>query len=124
VLAGGILEVAELDAETFGFDNKLLEFVLEEIGFFGSAGGGTLGNYGSRTGTDFKKAGIDKASDDLVCRVGIDFELAAEDADRRKIVAGTEPTGDDGFCGGVDNLLVKRRAGDEVDVKRDHRCVP
>ena len=123
LFADGILDVVELDAKTFGFDNKLLDLVLQEIRFLGFAGGGTLSDNRSRTGTDFKKAGVDKARDDLVRCVGIDFELTAEDADRRKIVAGTQPTGDDGFCCGVDNLLVKRRTGSEVDVERDHRCV-
>ena len=119
-----IAGVAELDAETFGFDNKLLDFVLQEIRFLGFAGGGKLSDNRSRTEADFKTAGVDKAGHDLVRCVGIDFEFTAEDADRRKIVAGTKPTGDDGFCGGVDNLLVKRRTGSEVDVERDHRCVP
>jgi len=120
VSGGGVLDVVEVNVETFGFDNKLLDFVLEEIGFFSFRGSGTPGDSRSRTGTDFEKASIDKAGDDLVCCVRIDFEFPAEDADRRKIVAGTEPTGDDGFCGGVDNLLVKGRAGSEVDAEGDH----
>ena len=108
------MDVVEVNVETFGFDNKLLDFV------FSFGGSGTPGDSRSRTGTDFEKASIDKAGDNLVCCVRIDFEFPAEDADRRKIVAGTESTGDDGFCGGVDNLLVKGRAGSEVDVEGDH----
>lgn len=115
-----ILDVAMVNAETFRFDYKLLDFVPEEIGFFGFGGGRALGDNGSGTGTDFEKAGVHKAGDDLVRCVGIDFEFAAEDADRRKIVAGTESAGDDGFRGSVDDSLVKRRARSEVDVERDH----
>ena len=79
-----------------------------------------LGDNGSRTGADLEKAGVDKARYHLVRCVGIDFEFATEGADRRKIVTGTKLASDDGFCGRVDNLLVKRRAGSEIDVKRDH----
>ena len=115
-----VLDVVVVNTQTLGFDNKLLDFVLEETGFFGFGGGGALGDNRSGTGTDFQKAGVDKARDDLVRRVGIDFEFSAQDADRGEIVAGAEPAGDDGSCGGVDNLLVKRRAGSEIDMKRDH----
>lgn len=120
----GILDVAELNAEAFGFDNKFLDFVPEEIGFFGLGGGWALSNNRRRAGTDFENASIDKAGDDLVRCGGIDFEFAAEDTDRRKVVAGTQPTGDDGSCGGVDNLFVKGRAGSEVDVEGYQCRVP
>ena len=52
--------------------------------------------------------------------VRIDFEFAAEDTDRRKIVARTESARDDGFGGSVDDLLVQRRARSEIDVERNH----
>jgi len=116
----GILDVAVVNTETFSFDNELLDLVLEEIGFFGSGGSREGGDNGSRTCTDFEKTGIDEASDDLVSRVGIDFQFAAEGADGRKIVTGTQLTRDDGLCGCVDDLLVKRGAGSEVNVERDH----
>ncbi len=51
--------------------------------------------------------------------VRIDFEFAAEDTDRRKIVARTESARDDGLGGSVDDLLVQRRARSEVDVERN-----
>jgi len=120
VLGDCVPDVVVVNAESLGFNNNLLDFVLEETGFFGFGGGGALGDNRGGTGTDFEKAGIDKAGNDLMCCVRVDFEVAAEDADRRKIVARTEPTGDDGFCGGIDNLLVKGRAGSEVDVEGDH----
>jgi len=115
-----LLDVVAVNAETFSFDNKLLDFVPEEIGFFGFGGGGVLRDNGSRAGTDLEKAGVDKARYHLVRCVGIDFEFATEDSDRRKIVTGTKLAGDDGLCGRVDNLLVTRRPGSEIDVKRDH----
>jgi hypothetical protein len=120
VLGDGVKNVIQVDAETFGFHNELLEFVLEEIGFFGFSRGGALGDKRSGTRMDLEKSGVDEARDDLVSGVGIDFEFATEDADRRKIVAGTELAGDDGFRGSVDDLLVKRRARSKVDVERDH----
>lgn len=52
-------------------------------------------------------------------RVGINFEFAAECPYGRKIVAGTKLARDDRSCRGVDNLLVKGRAGSELDVERN-----
>jgi hypothetical protein len=43
-----------LNAETRGFDNNFLDFVLEEIGFLGFGTGGMPGYNRSRTGTDFE----------------------------------------------------------------------
>ena len=55
--------------------------------------------------------------------VRIDFELAAEDANRRKIVTRTELARNDGLGGNVDDLLVQRRARSKVDVEGDHLSV-
>ena len=55
--------------------------------------------------------------------VRIDFELAAEDANRRKIVTRTELARNDGSGGSVDDLLVQRRPRSKVDVERDHFSV-
>ena len=120
MLGDGIMKAADVDAQALRFDNKLLDFVLEEVSFFGFGRGREFGDDRSRTGTDFKKSGGDKAGDYFVCGVGVDFEFAAEGANRRKVVARTELTGDDSLCGGVDNLLVQGRAGNEVYVERDH----
>jgi hypothetical protein len=120
VSSDGVLDVVEVDAKTFSFDHKLLEFVLKEISFFGFGRSWELGDNSRRTRTDLEKARVDKTGDDFVRRVGIDLEFAAEDTDRRKIVAWTELARDDGLCRGVHDLLVERRAGSEVDVEGDH----
>lgn len=111
MLSDGILKAVDVDAQALRLDNKLLDFVLKELGFFGFGRGREFGDDRSGTGTDFEKSGGDKAGDDFVCGVGVDFEFAAEGANRGKIVARTELTGDDSLSGGVDNLLVERRAG-------------
>jgi hypothetical protein len=120
MLGDGFLHVGEVDTETLGFDDEFFEFVVEEIGFFGFGGGGALGDNGSGAWTNFEEAGVDETGDDFVGRVGIDFELFAEDADGGKFVTGEELAGDDGFGGGVDNLLVDGGAGFEVHMEGDH----
>src|SRR5262249_60221517 len=101
------MEAADVDAQAVRFDNKLVGFGLEEVSFFGFGRGREFGDDRSRTGTDFKKSGGDKAGDYFVCGVGVDFEFAAEGANRRKVVARTELTGDDSLCGGGGKLLAE-----------------
>jgi hypothetical protein len=70
---------------------------------------------------DFEKAGIDEAGDDFVRGVRVDFEVPAKSADGGEFVARVELTGDDGFRGRVDNLLVDGQTGFEVDAEREPR---
>ena len=116
----GPMDIVKFNAETFRFDNKLFDFVLEEVGFLVFCRGRAIGNNRSGALTDFQQARIDEAGYDLVRGVRIDFEFAAEDADRRKIVTRTESATHDGFGGSVDDLLVQRRARSELDVERNH----
>lgn len=119
----GFLNVLQVDTETLGFNNKLFEFVTEQIGFFRARGGGTNGDNWSGATANFEESGVDETGNDFVSRVGIDFEFAAESADRRKLVARAELAGDDGLSSSVDNLLVERGAGSEVHVKGQHLAV-
>jgi hypothetical protein len=116
----GLLQVLELDTETLGFDNELFKFVLEEIGFFGFGGGRALGDHGNGAWANFEQTGVDETGYDFVGGIGVDFEFPAERADGGKFVAGAELARDNGFGGGVDDLLVEREARGEVDVERDH----
>jgi hypothetical protein len=122
VLGDSFLHVRKIDTEALGFDDEFLDLLAEEIGFFGFGGGGTLGDNGDGAGANFEEARVNEAGDDFVGGVGVDFELAAECADRGKFVTGAELTGDDGFRGGVDDLLVEGDAGLEIHVERDHAC--
>lgn len=55
----GLLDVIEFDAQTFSFDNELLDFVLEQVRFFRFGRRGPLGNNSSGAGTDFEKTSVD-----------------------------------------------------------------
>ena len=114
------MHVFKVDAETLGFDDELLKLMLEELCFLRFGGGGTHGDDSSGTRANLEKAGIDETGDDFVSGVGIDFELAGKGAHRGKFVTGAELAGNDGFGGGVDNLLVDGRAGAEVDAEGQH----
>src|SRR5690349_8175042 len=116
----GDLYVLEVNPQTFRFHNKLLDFVLEEIAFFGFGRGGNPGHNRSGTYADFKQPGVNQRSKYLVRCVRIDFEFATQGPHRREVIPGPQSAGDDGSCGGVDNLFVKGSAGDELDVKRNH----
>jgi hypothetical protein len=122
VFRDGVLYVVQVNAKTFSFDNKLLEFVPEKVGSLGFGGGGALGDNSRGTRTDFEKSRLNEGGDHFVRCVGIDFEFATEGADRGKIVAGAKLAGDDGSRGGVHNLFVKGRAGSEADVEGDQRA--
>lgn len=119
----GVLHILKIDTEALGFDDELLELVLEEIGFFGPGGGGPSRDNGSRTRTNLEETGVDEAGDNFVGGVGIDFEFAAESSDGWKLVSGAKLAANDGFGGGVDNLLVDGRTRGEIDVERNHWCL-
>ena len=122
MLFHGRLHVAQVDTKAFGFDDEFFEVLLEEFSFFGLCRGGRRGDYGDGSGAEFEETGVGKAGDDFVGGVGIDFQVFAESPNGGKFVAGTQLTGDDGFGGGVDDLLVNRPAGFEVDMEREHGC--
>ena len=116
------LQVAQFDAEAFGFDYQPFEVVLEEFGFFGLGGRRKRSDHRDGARANFEEAGFGEASDDFVGCVGIDFEVLAEGADGGKFVAGAELAGDDSLGCGVDDLLVDGAARFEVDVEREHGC--
>jgi hypothetical protein len=120
VFGDGFLHVLKIDAEALALHDEFLELLFEEVCSFGFTGRRALGDNGDRTGANFEEARFGETSDYFVSGVGIDFELSAEGADRRKFVARTELAGDDGLGGGVDNLLVDGSAGLEFHVKRNH----
>ena len=60
------LDIVKFNVETLRFDNKLFDFVLEEVGFLVFCRGRAIGNNRSGTLTDFQQAHIDQAGYDLV----------------------------------------------------------
>ena len=120
MLAESFVYIVEIDAEALGFDDELFELLLKELGFLSFGGGGSRGDDGRGSGADFEEAGVNEAGDDFVRSVGINFELARERTNGGEFVARAELAGDDGFGGGVDDLLVDGGARAEVDAEGEH----
>jgi len=116
----GFLHLMEINAEAFALDDELLELALEQICFFNFGNGRAFGDNRDRAWTNFEEAGIDETGNYLVGGVGVDFELSTESADGRKFVARTELARDDGFGGGVNDLLIDGCSWPEVHMKRNH----
>lgn len=118
----GFGEIFELKAEALRFDDDGLDFAFEQPGFLSLRGFRAGGNDGANAGTNLEKTGSHEASDHLVRSVGIDFEIAAESADRGEGVAGAKLSGHHGLSGGVNDLVIEFAAGLELDVEGNHGC--
>ena len=110
-------DVVASDAEALGFDDELLDLAAEELSALFAGGVGAGGDHVADAGTGFEKAVADELCDDLVGGVGVDLELAAEDADRGEGVSGKELAGDHRLLRGEDDLLEERDTGPEIDAE-------
>jgi hypothetical protein len=100
----------------------VLEFVVEKKGALGGCGAGWLSDDCAGARTNFEQAFIDQMGDHFMGGVRVDLQRAAEDAHRRKRIAGAHLAGDDRLPGGVDYLFVQRHAGLEGQAERNHMC--
>ena len=114
-------DLVEIQAESLGLHDKLLEFLLKQIAPLGWRGRLTLGDDGTQPRMHLDQSFGDKLRDHFVCGIGVDFEGFAESADRGKGLARAHLAGDDSLFGGIDHLLVKGHARPKRNAKRNHR---
>jgi len=112
--------VLHCDAKLLGFHDKFFDLTAQQLGAFRTSSLGQSGYDGADSGLGFEQAGGDKRGHYFVSGVGIDFEFLAESPHRGKRIATANLAGDDGFLGGVDDLLVDGDAGPEVDAEGNH----
>ena len=90
--------------------DHVLRFFFEHQALRGATCASPLGNNGTDARPDDKQAALGERRHDLVCGVGIDFQLLAQRSYGRKRVAGSKFATDRGSRDRVDHLFRDRRA--------------
>jgi hypothetical protein len=106
VIGDAFDERVEFDAEAFGLDDEVLDFIVEEVGAVGCGGWDSFSDYCPKTRLHFKEALGYKFADHFMRGVGVDFQILAEGANGRESLPGSHIAGEDGFLGCVYDLLV------------------
>ena len=110
------------NVEPARFHDQRFHLAREQVVAVGSGSAGDFSDNGANAGTRFKQAVCKQSCDDLVRGIGVDMGFAAERADRRKSVAGSQLAGNDGARRSENDLLADGNARPEVDAERDHVC--
>ena len=103
----GFRYIIQLKTDLFRFHHQLFQLIFQEVPALGRSRGSSLGYHGSHPGPHFNQAFQNQMRNDLMSRVGIDFQGFTERTHRRKRITRTHLSRDNGLLSRVNNLFVK-----------------
>ena len=116
----GVDDVLQLDTDAQGFDDQLLDFVLQQPLAVAGAGRRPRGHDRADAGLHLEPAFLNQMLNDLVRRVGMDLQLGRERADRGKGLAGLKLAADKRLGRGEDDLVEDGLPGPKREPEQCH----
>ena len=95
----------QVHSNSLGLHDELFDFMLEQSLLVPRSRSRRFCHDRSQAGPDFKEALVDQVLNNLVCRVGMDFQICSQRAHGREWLARKEFAADESFGCGVDDLI-------------------